>query len=236
VLPTVITTVEVLMQDGTVRIGGLNLRKSLKAGSVSKVLRKNSRVTILGTETWHRVRTRDGEEGYVFADFVEIDRAVESTRGIDGPPLAGNPLVITTYQNPRFTGQPATVDADFVPHLDRISGFAGECGLKIFVTSSLRDPDGGISNAIVTPAKRSNHFVGHAIDMNLQLDNGTFINSSALKKLSTQPQPVQRFIELVRNAAGLRWGGDFPTPDVVHIDDGLNITRPDLWDSKFASR
>ncbi len=71
------------MQEGTVRVSGLNLRRSLKTGSVVKELRKNSRVTILGTETWHRVRTRDGQEGFVFGDFVEIDRAPADAG--DGP-------------------------------------------------------------------------------------------------------------------------------------------------------
>jgi hypothetical protein len=227
------------MQDGTVRVSGLNLRKSLKVGASVKVLRKGSRLTILGTETWHRVRTRDGQEGFVFADFVEIDHHAMpgSLVTIEESGSSSDPtLLLTTFQNDRFTGHVATVDADFVPHLDRIAGFAEECELKVFVTSSLRQPEGGLSNAIVTPAKRSNHFVGHAIDMNLQLNNGAFFNSSALTKLSSQPEAIRRFIALVRNDPELRWGGDFPTPDVVHIDDGLNVRHPDIWDAKFASR
>jgi len=128
------------------------------------------------------------------------------------------------------------VDADLVPHLDRIARFAEECELKVFVTSSLRDPSGGISNAIVTPAKGSNHFVGHAIDMNLQLDSGDFFNSSKLKKLADQPRKVRDFIKKVQDDPELRWGGDFRTPDVVHIDDGLNLRQPDVWKAKFESR
>jgi hypothetical protein len=143
------------MQDGTVRVSGLNLRRSLNAGPVVKVPRKNSRVTILGTETWHRVRTRDGQEGFVFADFIETDHVPPSSPAvIDAVSSEGPRLVPTTYQNERFTGAVVTVDADFVSHLDRIASFAGACGLRVFVTSSMRDPDGGISNAIVTPATR----------------------------------------------------------------------------------
>lgn len=38
----------------------------------------------------------------------------------------------------------------------------------IIVTSAFRKDDGGvISGAIVEPSKRSNHFIGHAIDMNV---------------------------------------------------------------------
>jgi len=225
------------MQDGTVRVSGLNLRKSLKAGPVGKVLRRNSRVTILGTETWHRVRTRDGQEGYVFADFVEIDHEPAISSTARGVVAAAEPtLRLTTYQNERFTGSVATVDADFVPHLDRLAGFARQCKLRIFVTSSLRDPGGAVANAIVTPAKGSNHFVGHAIDMNLQLDSGAFFNSAALSKLAAQPEQIRDFIEKVRNDSVLRWGGDFGTPDVVHIDDGLNVRSPAIWEAKFAAR
>lgn len=288
------------MQKGTVRVSGLNLRKSLTTGTVIKKLRKNSRVTILGTETWHRVRTRDGKEGVVFGDFVEIDHeptameaagggvletalgaAAEALAGTAAEAAAGAPaedaapaetvagaaagtvaraaaetvaraaveeaggaaeatvsttLRLQSYQNDRFIGNVATVDADLVPHLDRIARFAEECELKVFVTSSLRDPRGGISNAIVTPAKGSNHFVGHAIDMNLQLDSGDFFNSSKLKKLADQPRNVRDFIKKVQDDPELRWGGDFRTPDVVHIDDGLNLRQPDVWKAKFESR
>lgn len=222
------------MQEGTVRVSGLNLRKSLKTGTVVKELRKNSRVTILGTETWHRVRTRNGEEGFVFADFVEIDHVpAEMAEARDGP---SGKLRLTQYQNDRFIGNVVNVDADFVPHLDPIAGFAKKCKLKVYVTSSIRDPEGGVENAIVEPSKRSNHFVGHAIDMNLQLDSGAFFNSGKLKKLTEQPEEVRDFIKMVQDDPALRWGGDFSTPDVVHIDDGLNLRQPDVWKAKLESR
>jgi hypothetical protein len=46
---------------------------------------------------------------------------------------------------------------------------------------------------------------------------------------------VREFIQKVRDAPGLRWGGDFNPEDPVHIDDGLNLTDPDRWQSKFDS-
>lgn len=39
------------MPDGTVIASGLNLRSALKTGKVVKVLRRSSRVEILGEET-----------------------------------------------------------------------------------------------------------------------------------------------------------------------------------------
>ena len=50
------------------------------------------------------------------------------------------------------------------------------------------------------------------------------------------PKKVRDFIRLVRDDPKLRWGGDFSTPDVVHIDDELNLKHPDVWTAKFESR
>lgn len=221
------------MVDATVRVSGLNLRDSLTTGSVVKVLRRSSRVEILGEETWLRVRTRDGLTGYVFGDFIERDPPVEVE--VDAGSPAGK-LVLERYHHERFVGQPVTADVDFFPFLDRVAGFAQKCKLFVHVTSSTRDPGGQVGGAIVTPAKRSNHLVGHAIDMNLLAESGELFNSAKLRDLANQPAEVRRFIELVREDADLRWGGDFSQPDVVHIDDGLNVRQPELWEAKLASR
>lgn len=225
------------MPDGTVIASGLNLRAALKTGKVVKVLRRSSRVEILGEETWYRVRTRDGLEGYVFGDFIEKDVADVGV----GPPAVdptspSTGCVLESYRNERFIGQPVTADVDFFPFLDRLAEFAARSTLKIFVTSSARDPGADVRGAIVKPATRSNHLVGHAIDMNLQSESGRFFNSKMLKELDTQPQYVRRFIERIRKDPVLRWGGDFRTRDVVHIDDALNVRFPEVWDAKFATR
>lgn len=83
------------------------------------------------------------------------------------------------------------------------------------------------------PASRSNHLVGHAIDMNIQSGEG-FFNSTLLKNDNFEQLPanIKSFIKAIRKVPALRWGGDFNDP--VHIDDGLNIAHPKLWDQKFA--
>jgi hypothetical protein len=163
------------MPDGTVIASGLNLRAALKTGKVVKVLRRSSRVEILGEETWYRVRTRDGLEGYVFGDFIEKDVADVGV----GPPAVdptspSTGCVLESYRNERFIGQPVTADVDFFPFLDRLAEFAARSTLKIF--------------------------------------------------------------ERIRKDPVLRWGGDFRTRDVVHIDDALNVRFPEVWDAKFATR
>ena len=145
--------------------------------------------------------------------------------------------VVETYHNDRFTGDEIFADVDFFPALDRINAIAVRAGVKVHVTSSFRDPDRRPDGAIVPPATRSNHFVGHAIDMNLQSKSGSF-NSEKLKKsnFSRLPKEIREFIELVRADPELRWGGDFKKEDPVHIDDSLNIRDSELWDSKLESR
>lgn len=240
------------MTNGTIIAhGGLNLRRSPKTGSVIKTLRRSSKVEILEQETWLKVRARDGSEGYVLADFVETapedlfpSAPVEAAAGREaeaGAELeeaaASDVCDIRLYRNSRFIGNELRADFDFFPCLDRLNEFAVDCGLEIFVTSSTREPDRAVRGAIVTPATRSNHLVGHAIDMNLKSESG-FFNSKKLRRgnLSKLPDEVRRFIQMVRDDVQLRWGGDFSREDPVHIDDALNRIDEARWDSKLASR
>jgi hypothetical protein len=266
------------VSNGTVIArGGLELRKSPKTGGVIKSLRRSSKVEILGQETWLRVRTRDGDEGYVLADFIEIApedlfpspeaglAAVEAlaaaaeiaaaprARAEPGgavEPMAGAPAVepfapavptpscdLRLYRNTRFIGKELRADFDFFPCLDRLNSIAVACDVEIYVTSSAREPGRTVRGAIVPPASRSNHLVGHALDMNIKSVSG-FFNSQALKRsnLPNLPGEIREFIAAVRADADLRWGGDFNPEDPVHIDDGLNTRDGALWDSKLASR
>ncbi len=234
------------MSTGTVIArGGLNLRETPKTGEVIKALRRGSKVEVLEEETWYRVRTRDGREGFVLSDFVELapetlfpavaddvvapetDAAVEASSACD----------IRRYRNDRFIGNELRADADFFAALDRLNAFATQCDVEIFVTSSTREPDREVSGAIVAPASRSNHLVGHAIDMNLKSRSG-FFNSRSLRRanLGRLAPEIREFLDKVRADPQLRWGGDFGTEDPVHIDDALNRRDPELWDAKLASR
>jgi uncharacterized protein YgiM (DUF1202 family) len=233
------------MRSGTVIArGGPGLRSSPKTGRVRKKLRRGSHVEILSEETWLRVRTSDGATGWILGDYIEREPAAAMMpQGAARAAAAGlvdiatsNVCVIVPYHNVRFVGKEVRADRDFLPSLDRLNDLAAACGVEIHVTSSFRDPDQSLSSAIVPPAKRSNHLVGHAIDMNVKSPSG-FFNSAKLKRanLAALPSEVREFIQKVRDAPGLRWGGDFNPEDPVHIDDGLNLTDPDRWQSKFDS-
>jgi hypothetical protein len=137
---------------------------------------------------------------------------------------------IVAFSSPIFVNKPVLADADFLPDLRRIESSAKDNNLVLFVTSSARRQGVPIGGAIVPPASRSNHLVGHAIDMNIQHD-GSFFNGDALADFNSLPSAIQNFINSIRQDQTLRWGGDFNDP--VHIDDGLNLREPSTWDQKF---
>lgn len=257
------------MKGTIIARGGLSLRKAPKTGAVIRSLRRSSTVEILGKETWLRVRTSDGKQGFVLADFVETahEDLFPPARSSAGAParrsarsrgaavrmasvatatrvaesIAAHPLSeicdIRIYRNTRFLGAELRADADFFPSLDLLNQFATACNLEIFVTSSTREPGRKVDGAIVKPATRSNHLVGHAIDMNLKSGNRLF-DSKALRRsnLPNLPSEIRDFIGRVRAEGTLRWGGDFSAEDPVHLDDNLNGREPAMWDRKLASR
>jgi len=137
---------------------------------------------------------------------------------------------VVTFVSPVFVNKPVLADADFLPELRKIESLAEGNNLVLFITSSARRQGVPISGAIVPPASRSNHLIGHAIDMNIQHD-GKFFNGDALANFDTLPSAIRNFITSIRQDPTLRWGGDFKDP--VHIDDGLNLREPNTWDQKF---
>lgn len=140
---------------------------------------------------------------------------------------------LKTFSGSQFIGKPVLADGEFIPHLNKINNWASSNGLKIFVTSSARSFGVPVVGSIVPPARRSNHLVGHAIDMNIQVGS-TLLNSVALGNFGTLPASVQNFINEIRRDPDLRWGGDFSQPDPVHIDDELNGRDPSAWNAKFS--
>lgn len=233
------------MPSGIVRGSNVRLRESPKTGNVIKKMRKGSKVEVLGEETWAYVRTGTGEVGWMLGDYVDKDVQVDLSavaadvaEAVEAAATPSSTCSIEVYHNSRFQGgREISADRDFFPHLDRINAFAEETDVFIHITSSAREPDRDVRGAIVPPASRSNHMVGHAIDMNIKTATG-FYNSKALakSKFNSLPANVKRFIGLIRADDVLRWGGDFSKEDPVHIDDMLNRRHPDIWDAKLASR
>ena len=85
------------------------------------------------------------------------------------------------------------------------------------------------------PSKISNHFVGHAIDMNLIDGSRHFCNSQCLGDEKKQTKGEKCFLFQIGHDTALRWGGNFSKPDPVHIDDGINKRNRAEYNRLFAS-
>jgi len=134
-----------------------------------------------------------------------------------------------TLVSPKRFYSDVVVDIEFANHIK----FMGECAdkhnLDIFVTGGgFRKEGVSLTNTVVEPAKFSNHYVGHAIDINI-IYNKKYYNSDDLGNFSKLPQPIKDFItECKKN--GIRWGGDFTKDkDPVHFDSNLYIKNPSKW-------
>lgn len=212
---------------------GLRLRDSPRDGETLRVLPRGSDVEILGRETWLRVRIGDSV-GFVLADYVEPTPAASppADSGGDGGPPRDMARIEVYTRGRHFAGEPIRADLDFFDALDRIDEAAGESQLQVWVTSSFREPYQEVSGKVVEPAKFSNHYVGHAIDMNLLLGGEWFDSRRLGQPFNGLPPAIQGFIGRLE-ANGLRWGGRFGDP--VHIDDGLNVEETEKYEMKLAS-
>ena len=221
----------------------LRLRQSPKTGATIDVLPPGTLLDVIGEETWLKVRTTQGAEGYVLADFTEASG--ESSEQHDG---ATEQPITYTPGTKWLQGKPVRIAASFADPMAAIEQRLNQYNISMWVTSSLREPGKPVENAICRPAKMSNHLVGHAIDMNLYVGERWF-NSSTMQQLISKTanemddveMRVMAFFDGLRDD-GLTWGGTFKPCDPVHIDDRLNLQNPgeykrllqDFWPEKVT--
>ena len=114
------------------------------------------------------------------------------------------------------------VHPNFSESLDRLNDFAQGSGIEIYVTSSFRTSSNSQIRQI-SPATRSRHLIGYAIDVNVKYAD-KFYNSRLLSKYPNDlPDPVVEFIQHIIDDPLLEWGGHFNVKDPVHI--GLIATE-----------
>ncbi len=217
---------------------GLNLRLKPNGEKIG-VLGHNEEFSIVDEVTFYRVKTGSGKIGYVHSDYVE---KIPSTSLIPESSVVEEDgfspeFKLVTFSHERFMGETVKVDQGFVASLQRVAQYAGECDLKIWVTSSIRQLNNQIEGAIVKPASHSCHHIGHAIDMNI-FYNEKLYNSKALRrgKHRDLPDKIVAFFDLIRADSILRWGGDFATEDPVHIDDNFYNKQKLMYLAKLDSR
>lgn len=149
----------------------------------------------------------------------------------------GNEKLLTIYtpsNMKEFDNDIILISLDFVFLLDKVNQFAVLSKVDLIITNSFRIPGQKLTGTIVSPAKKSNHLVGHAIDFKLNYSGGN-CDAECLAKYPNVPQPVKNFLKLILEYPGLRWGGTFKKePDPIHIDDGFNLKTPIEWDNLYT--
>lgn len=136
-----------------------------------------------------------------------------------------------------FEGNDLITDPGFDEYLSYMDSLAESYNVSIYVTGSFRTYGATVSNPVVDPdTKNSNHFVGHAVDINIRYPafTGRLYNSTDLSNYTTLPNAVKEFIAGCK-INGLRWGGDFTTPDVVHFDDNLWLRSKTSYNKLFKT-
>ena len=134
------------------------------------------------------------------------------------------------FKDSQFIGKELKCHKDFIPYLTLMNTKAKDLDLEIYITSSLRDTI-VVPEAVVTPAKMSNHLVGFAIDCNL-VEKDKWWNNAKLKYPTGN---VLKFIEYC-GTIKVRWGGFFHTPDNVHFDYPLNLKNPEKYKEILESK
>ena len=226
------------MKRGVVKAPGVNLLLPSDPSRRVLTLDPGTSVEVRDGRSWLRVEV-DGVAGLIPAGAVEIlslgpEDPIRPAGALES--FSNNDPVRPLEEMEHFVGEGVLAHRDFHGALYRLNDYAGLAQVKVEVTHSFRRRDAWVEGLDIPPSKRSNHLVGHAIDMNLLVD-GERLNSVRLnrKHWSELPQAAREWIEMIRLDERLRWGGDFVRPDPVHIDDDLCRRDPDLWFRKLRA-
>lgn len=125
-----------------------------------------------------------------------------------------------------YNSKKVLIHLDFLPTIQIIDEECKKHGFIFWVTNSFRKETDVLTGTVVDPAKMSNHKVACALDGNFQhIESGKWYNS---KLMSDHQGKDEEVIQAIVNR-GVRWGGSFRNKDVVHFDNGLNITNPEKY-------
>ena len=108
------------------------------------------------------------------------------------------------------------VHQDFVPWVKVLNGAAKDNKVMLRINQAFRVQGLPVSGAVVPPASKSQHLIGHAVDLNIV--DGAVVNLAAMFLAGTATQGAKDLVKAAKNL-GLRWGGDFSPKDPPHFDD-----------------
>jgi len=172
-------------------------------------------VTFTNIQDWLKKKLTAG------GDLVRVDTASLSNISL-GPGF-------------KHIGKPQVKKPDLVISRDALgmvklmNDSAAKLGLTIVINQGLRLNKARVSGAVVPPATKSQHLIGHAIDCNI-VDGNSWNNSRDFKN-DRQTAGAEKFIARMKKASH-RWGGDFSRVDTPHFDKQLD-SNSFSYDAKF---
>ncbi len=99
--------------------------------------------------------------------------------------------------------------------IKNINSFAKNKSITIKINQTFRENKLKVTGAVVSPAQKSQHLIGHALDCNI-VDGDNWNNSTTFKN-KEETDNAKGLISAMKNLE-YRWGGDFTPIDTPHFD------------------
>lgn len=132
-------------------------------------------------------------------------------------------------EHPNVAKGELVIASPMVEYLKIADSTADALGLKIVINQAFRVAGLPVSGAVVKPATKSQHLIGHAIDCNI-VDGDNWNNSKTFAQ-GNETEGAKQFIRAMKGC-GMRWGGDFREVDTPHFDRQLNANL-EAFDFKY---
>jgi peptidoglycan hydrolase-like protein with peptidoglycan-binding domain len=121
------------------------------------------------------------------------------------------------------------ISKSLLQYLKKANKKAADLSVEIKLNQAMRQNGVKVSGAVVTPASKSQHLIGHAIDCNIV--DGSNWNSSKTFKNKKETENAKKFIKAMKKN-GMRWGGDFTRTDTPHFDRQV-LASSDAYNFKY---
>lgn len=153
-----------------------------------------------------------------------------SITGLSNVETAGT---FTVLAYPSSAAGEVLVHQDFVASLRVMNTKATDAKVTLRINQAFRVQGVAVNGAVVPPASSSQHLIGNAVDLNIV--DGSTVNTSAMFLAGTQTQAAKDFVKAVKDV-GLRWGGDFSPKDPPHFDRYIVHTGPDYKNAYYFAQ
>jgi len=134
--------------------------------------------------------------------------------------------VFRKIPHPCISDDDIVVSCELLEHLVQADEKAKELSLMLNLNQAMRISGVKVTGAVVKPASKSQHLIGHAIDCNI-IDGNNWNRTKDFKN-NKQTKNAKVFIKAMK-ANGMRWGGNFSKKyDPPHFDKNLNAMSKDF--------